>query len=165
MIRAIAAIDDHLGLATEDGIPWKVPADVEHFRRATAGGSLLMGFGTYVELDRPLPGRASYVATRRDVALREGFTRIGDVDAFLTDWSATDQGRDLWVIGGASLFSATLDRIEELVLTRVEGDFACTKFFPPFEAMFRLVSDTPLGGADGTPAIRFQTWRRSAPVR
>jgi dihydrofolate reductase len=43
MIRSIAAVDDRLGISTDTGIPWKVPADVAHFRELTTGSNVVMG--------------------------------------------------------------------------------------------------------------------------
>ena len=74
MIRAIAAVDEQLGLSTDTGIPWSVPADVAHFRSATASTDVLMGYATYAEYARPMPGRTNYVATGRAEPLRTGFT-------------------------------------------------------------------------------------------
>ncbi len=155
MIRAIAAVDDRLGLATDDGIPWTIPADVAHFRAAIASTDVLMGYATYLEMGRPMDAGMNYVATRRDPDLRQGFEQVADVTSFL----ASVQGRDLWVIGGAGLYASTLSATDELVLTRVDGDFHCTKFFPSFEGAFALEADTasPVAAA---PAYRFQTWRR-----
>jgi len=156
MIRAIAAFDDRLGLATDTGIPWHVPADVEHFRTMTASSRVLMGFATYSEFENPMPGRTNYVATRRTAALRDGFIAVGDLRSFLSD----NHDSDLWVIGGATVYAETLEAVQELALTRIAGDFGCTKFFPAFETSFRLIADEAPSTEDGTPPIRFQTWRR-----
>jgi dihydrofolate reductase len=156
MIRAIGAVDDRLGLATDTGIPWHVPADVEHFRTAVASGDVLMGYATYVEFEKPIPGGINFVATRRGSTLRDGFVPVVDLDSFLAD----EAGDGLWVIGGATLYAETLPAVEQLWLTRVEGDFGCTKFFPPFEPEFVLVDDVPAPPVADTPSIRFQTWQR-----
>jgi dihydrofolate reductase len=158
MIRDIAAIDDRLGLATDTGIPWHVPADVEHFRTMTASSKVLMGYATYTEFENPMPGRTNYVATRRTAELREGFIPIADLSSFLPGYAGSD---DLWIIGGAKVYEVTLDSVQELVLTRVKGDFGCTKFFPPFDTTFSLVTDEAPPPVEGVPAIRFQTWRRN----
>jgi len=157
VIRAIAAVDDRLGLSTDTGIPWSVPADVAHFRDTTAGVDVLMGFTTYAEFDRPMPGRVNFVATRRGGALRDGFRAVDDLTGLLSG----DHTGDLWVIGGATLYAAALPLTEALSLTRVEGDFGCTKFFPPFQDAFELVEDRPLAGQGATPDVRFQTWSRT----
>ena len=158
MIRAIAAIDDKLGVSTDAGIPWHVQADIDYFRAATRAATVLMGSATYREFKAPMPDRANCVATRSTAPLRDGFIRVADVDAFLDAGIAGG----VWVIGGASLFAATLHRMEELYLTRVEGDFHCTKFFPRFEGSFDLSTDRAVPAQEGTPAVRFQSWRRAA---
>jgi dihydrofolate reductase len=156
MIRAIAAVDDRLGLATDAGIPWSVPADVEHFRDATAATDVLMGYGTYVEFRQPMTGRANFVATRRGDPLREGFTPVADPITFLDG----HQPSDIWIIGGAALFAATLTESEELHLTRISGDYGCTRFFPSFESTFTMVIDQATPGDGDVPAYRFQVWSR-----
>jgi dihydrofolate reductase len=156
MIRDIAAIDEQMGLATDAGIPWHVPADVEHFRTLTESSRVLMGYATYTEFANPMPGRTNYVATRRTTSLRDGFIPIGDISSLLTD----ESNEDLWIIGGAMLFDITLSAAEELVLTRIDGDFGCNKFFPAFDEAFSLISDEAQPHVPGVPDIRFQTWRR-----
>jgi dihydrofolate reductase len=157
VIRAIAAIEDNLGVSTDEGIPWHVQADIDYFRATTRSATVLMGSATYREFRAPMPDRVNCVVTRSTTPLRPGFTGVGDVDAFFDAGVAGD----LWVIGGATLFATTLHRMEELYLTRVEGDFHCTKFFPAFEGAFALSTDRAVPGDDGTPAVRFQTWRRA----
>ena len=157
MIRAIAAIDDRLGLATDTGIPWHVPADIEHFRAMTASSRVLMGYATYSEFESPMTGRINYVATRQTTELRDGFIAVGDLRSFLSD----NLNNDLWVIGGATVYAETLEAVQELAVTRIAGDFGCTKFFPAFESTFQLITDETPPTEGGLPPIRFQTWRRS----
>jgi dihydrofolate reductase len=156
MIRAIAAVDDRLGIATDAGIPWKVPADVAHFRELTTGSNVVMGYATYAEFAGPMPGRTNYVATGRTAALRDGFHPVKDLHLFLSEFEG-----DLWIIGGATLYATTLDAVQEIALTRVAGDFGCTKFFPVFDTAFRLTAEDVPPVVEGVPAIRFQTWRRA----
>lgn len=154
VVRAIAALDDRLGIATDTGIPWSVPADVEHFRRTTADVDVLMGYGTYVEYAAPMPGRRNFVATS-STTLRDGFLAVPDAVDFLAR-----RRDDVWVIGGGGLFAATLPQTDELHLTRIGGDYGCTKFFPPFESAFQLVEEEATPAAGDVPAYRFETWRR-----
>ena len=155
MIRAIAAVDDRLGIATDAGIPWNIPADTEHFRRLTTGSNVVMGFATYAEFAAPMPGRTNYVATGRSGTLRDGFHAVNDLPPFLSGFEG-----DLWIIGGATLYATTLDVVEEIALTRVAGDFGCTRFFPSFETVFRLRTEDVPPPVEGVPAIRFQAWQR-----
>lgn len=139
MIRAIAAIDSKRGIADAHGIPWhgKVPADTKYFRDKTAHSILLMGYGFYIELEKPLPDRRNVVATTRPEPLRPGFEKVTDARAFLQ--GATE---DVWNGGGAKLYESTLDLMDELYLTQLQGDFGCTKFFPPYDDQFELASQS-----------------------
>ncbi|HET7320437.1 MAG TPA: dihydrofolate reductase [Candidatus Saccharimonadales bacterium] len=140
MIRAIAAIDNKRGIANDRGIPWqgKVPSDTAWFRDNTmSGGLILMGYGTYTEFSKPLHGRQNFVATHRPVPLREGFTKVTDARKFLKETT-----EDVWNIGGAVLFAETLDMNDELYLTKLQGDFQCTKFFPEYDNLFELASES-----------------------
>jgi dihydrofolate reductase len=140
MIRAIAAIDSKRGIANDQGIPWqgKVPSDTAWFREKTmSGGIILMGYGTYSEFASPLHSRQNYVATHRPEPLRDGFTKVAQARRFLQE--ATD---DVWNIGGAKLFQETLDLNDELYLTKLQDDFGCTKFFPVYEELFELASES-----------------------
>jgi|SRR5665213_417182 len=155
MIRFIAAIDSKLGMANDQGIPWqgKVPSDVAYFRDKTVGSVVLMGYGTYKEFSSPLPERTNVVASSKDVSLSPGFQLTNDARQFLL--SATG---DIWVIGGPGLFAQTLDLVNELYLTRIEGDFGCTKFFPEFIDMFEEVSSTEPITENGI-SLHFEIWQ------
>lgn len=154
MMRMIAAIDSRGGLATDDGIPWTLPTDQKFFVETTRSGVILMGFGTYVEFHSPMHGRTNYVATRRTSALKSGFVRVPDAAEFVCEHA--DETIDN--IGGAGLFRSTLSLADELVLTRIDADFHCTKFFPPFERDFRLVRQSEPIEENGV-RFTFQTWR------
>jgi dihydrofolate reductase len=156
VIRLIAAIDETRGLSTDTGIPWHLPGDVAHFRQLTANGAVLMGRATYDEFAAPLPDRQNLVLTRSPDGLRAGFQGVDDLDGLLANQGGSEK---LWVIGGSAVYAETIDRAEELSLTRVAGDFDCTKFFPPFEADFDLVDQGEVHRENGV-AYRFETWRR-----
>ena len=159
MIRLIAAMDRRRGIADDHGIPWqgKIPTDTKRFHEKTADGIIVMGYGTYLEYDKPLHDRENFVVARPDTGeLRAGFTVIPDTDRFL-DEHAEDA---VWVIGGAALFGASLVRADELVLTQLDADFHCTKFFPEFAHTFELESDDG-PHVENDISFRFETWHRS----
>ncbi len=157
MIRFIAAVDSKLGIADAHGIPWqgKVPSDVKYYHSKISSGTLLMGYGVYKELSKPYPGGDNYVAIQGiDAKLGEGFKPVEDAKEFLLR-----QTGDVWNLGGAILFSSTIDLADELYLTRLEGDFHCTKFFPEFEKDFQRVSSSEPITENGI-TFHFEVWKR-----
>jgi dihydrofolate reductase len=155
MMRMIVAVDTAGGMATDDGIPWTLPTDQQFFADQIRSGLILMGYTTYDEITEPLHDRVNYVATRRPGALREGFVAVPDAVAFV----AEHQGETIQNIGGAGLFATTLTLADELLITRIDADFRCTKFFPPFEDRFELAAESGRIEENGL-AFTFQTWRQ-----
>jgi dihydrofolate reductase len=155
MIRQIAAIDSRRGIATDSGIPWKLPGDTAYFHDKTSTGVIVMGWTTYNEFAAPLHGRENFILTTHSEPLRTGFRRVGSLDELVAD----HPDQDVWVLGGAAVYAETIGEAGELLLTQVVGDFDCTKFFPPFQADFQLAvhgEDRQEGGI----TYRFETWQR-----
>ncbi len=142
MIRAIASVDEKLGIAAPGNdpynIPWRTTEDLRHFRHLTQGGVVLMGRDTYETLKAPLPERRNVVASHTAQILRDGFELVTDVDTFLQK----NTSEAIWIIGGAALFTSALEYCDELHLTHVQGDFHCDRFFPEFADRFKVKSES-----------------------
>lgn len=154
MIRLIAAIDSQRGIATDSGIPWTLPGDSAYFREQTATGLILMGRATYDEFASPLHDRENFVLTRNPAPLRAGFQAVASLDQLVAD----HPDQDTWVIGGATVYNETIGEAQELLLTQVEGDFHCTKFFPSYRDDFRLAAHDG-EHREGDVDYRFETWQ------
>ncbi len=155
MIRCIAALDTRRGIADSHGIPWsgKLPADMRWFRKHTLGQTVLMGRATYENIGAALSDRRNVVVTSGPELPDAAVVR--DVGKFL------EHEDDVWVLGGQRLFESVLGRADELYLTRVEGDFGCTKFFPAYEGAFER---TYVSGSltENGITFRFEIWCRKA---
>jgi dihydrofolate reductase len=158
MIRLIAAMDSRRGIATASGIPWHLPGDTAYFHEQTATGLILMGWATYNEFAAPLHGRKNFVLSGKPGVLRTGFQAVGSLD----ELSASHPDEDVWVIGGAAVYAETISEADELLLTEVDGDFNCIKFFPTFTDQFRLRVRSDDREEEGI-TYRFETWQRLKP--
>lgn len=158
MIRLIAAVDSQRGIATDSGIPWKLPGDTAYFREKTASGLIVMGRATYDEFAAPLHGGENYVLSTSTVPLRAGFQTITG----LQQLRAAHPDQDIWVIGGGTVYRETIGAADELLLTQVLKDFKCTKFFPLYQADFELESQSA-DHQEGGVTYRFETWQRRKP--
>jgi dihydrofolate reductase len=89
------------------------------FKALTMGKIVIVGRKTWESLPpkfRPLPGRRNVVVTRqRNYALPTEVERFNDLDEALNA-HATE---DVWVIGGAEIYTAALPRANRLELTEV----------------------------------------------
>lgn len=136
MIRAIVAHDDMLGIAANGhppyNIPWDIPDDQLYYKQKTSGGIIVMGRGTYNTLSDPLPNRRNVVVSKSLSDVRQGFELVNN----LHDYLRLPHTKDVWIIGGATMYSDALEYCDELYVTHVEGDYNCDTFFPKYAQQF-----------------------------
>lgn len=117
-------------IGIDNALPWRLPADLQHFKRLTLGHHILMGRKTWDSLGRPLPGRTSVVITRsRDFAAPGCLVAGSPEDAIAV--CAGDE--EIFFIGGADLYRQALPFADRLYLTEIRRDFAGDAWFPEFD--------------------------------
>ena len=99
------------------------------------GHSILMGRKTFESIGRPLPGRRNLVVTRSGKF--SGVDLIRDLNEFDPQPYEAD-GREIFVIGGAEVYKALLDRCEAIYVTVVKKAYDGDAYFPEFAFRFEL---------------------------
>jgi dihydrofolate reductase len=128
-LSIIVAIDRQRGIGLRNQLPWHLPEDLAHFKRLTTGHPIIMGRKTFDSIGRPLPNRRSIVITRDGAWQREGVDVVHSLDeavALVGDAPA-------FIIGGAQVFDAALAVADRLIVTEIDGQFACDTFFPAID--------------------------------
>lgn len=126
----IAAVARNGTIGADNQLLWHLPEDLAHFRRLTTGRPVLMGRKTWDSLParfRPLPGRHNIVLTRDATWRAEGATAVTTLDDALAAAGPVEQ---VFVIGGAQLYAATIARADRLELTEIDRDFDGDVHFP-----------------------------------
>ncbi|MDP2827889.1 MAG: dihydrofolate reductase [Sulfuricellaceae bacterium] len=119
----IAAMAQNRVIGIDNTLPWRLPADLAHFKALTMGHHILMGRKTFESLGKPLPGRTSIVITRDRDYLAAGCVVVHSLDAAMRTCEGDEEA---FFIGGADLYRQAMDHSERIYLTevqtRVEGD-------------------------------------------
>ncbi|HAF56275.1 MAG TPA: diacylglycerol kinase [Thauera sp.] len=126
-IVIVAALARNGVIGRDNGLPWRLKADLQHFRALTMGHPILMGRNTWVSLGRPLPGRRNMVVTRDTSFQAAGAEVFRSPEAAIA--AASDAER-IFVIGGAQLYGTLLPLADRLVLTEVWADVEGDAHFP-----------------------------------
>jgi len=113
-IVVAAAENDAIG--RDNGLPWRLSADLRRFKRLTIGKSVLMGRKTYESIGRALPGRRNWVLTRSPGFAAAGCTIVDSVDAARAGTAAE---ASVCVIGGGEIYAACLPFVVRIHLTLV----------------------------------------------
>ena len=113
-------------IGRDNGLPWRLPADLKHFKAVTMGKPVLMGRKTYESIGRPLPGRTNLVLTRDPAWKAQGVVAVHSIAEAL-------QGDELAGIGGAEIFQLLIPSATRIYLTRIEADIPGDTVFPPLD--------------------------------
>lgn len=128
----IVSVGEHGEIGRAGGLCWHIPADLKHFKELTMGCAVVMGRKTWESLPRrPLPGRLNIVVTSNPDALRETEGALAAASLQEALLMARKHGREIFIIGGESLYRQALPLAERLELTRVmDSDPEADTFFP-----------------------------------
>jgi dihydrofolate reductase len=130
-ISIVVAMDTNGVIGRDNGLPWHLPADLQHFKRTTMGKPILMGRKTYESIGRPLPGRTNIVITRDTAYRAAGCVVVNSIDAALQAAGGQDE---IMVIGGAEFYRQALPQTDTIYLTRIHATFSGDTFFPELKA-------------------------------
>ncbi len=143
-------------IGVDGALPWHLPEDLAHFRELTAGSVVVMGHSTWRSLPerfRPLPGRTNLVLSREPGLLLDGAVVVGGVD----DALAAVDGRAAWVIGGAQVYGAFLDRADRAEVTEIDLVVGPGTRAPRLDAGWEVADVVPQAGwARSSTGLRYR---------
>ena len=120
-------------------IPWHLPEDFKWFKKMTTGQIVVMGRKTFESIGKPLPNRTTIVLSRGGFS-HPGARMAPDLSGI--DWTEPElAGREVFICGGAQVYSQTLPLCSDLYLTVVKREFEGDAFFPAFEDRFQLLEE------------------------
>jgi dihydrofolate reductase len=159
LLTLIAATSEDGFISRDQGVPWKLPADVAHFRAYTAGKWLLLGRRTFQEMIGWFREHTPLVLSRDESFVPAIGRRVGSVEEALNLTCADE----LVVCGGAQAYALALPLADRLVLTLVQTQLGEGVPFPTIAwSEWTEVSREPYP-ADSLHAHAFQivTWERA----
>ncbi|WP_435213161.1 dihydrofolate reductase [Luminiphilus sp. nBUS_16] len=121
----VLAVSENGVIGRGNALPWDLPDDLQHFKRATMGCPILMGRKTFESVGRPLPGRTNLVLTRDVTWHAPGVTVLTSVDEALARAQAQaliDGSAAICVVGGAEIYRLCLPKADRLLITLVHGN-------------------------------------------
>jgi dihydrofolate reductase len=126
----IAAMARNRVIGVNNGLPWRLPEDLQHFKALTLGHPVLMGRKTWESLPGRLPGRTNVVITRNPSFHADGCVVVNSLDAAI---AACAHASEAFCIGGAELYGQALEYAARLYLTEIQDDFPGDARFPDFD--------------------------------
>ncbi len=160
LISIIVAIAQNGAIGKDNQLLWHISNDLKRFKAITAGHTVLMGKRTYESLPNgALPKRRNIVLTDKAGEQIPGCETAHSMDDAL---AMTEAEKEVFVIGGGSVYAQFLPMADRLYLTIVEKDFEADTFFPAID--FRQWEQTKKEVVDNDSqndfVYRFENYQR-----
>ena len=132
-LSLIAAVSRNGCIGKDGGIPWNIPGEQLLFKELTLHKTVLMGRKTWESIPeqfRPLRDRLNVVITRQaDYPLPPEVERFSDLSSALSAHAS----EDIYIIGGAEIYRATIDLADTLYLSHIDQIVEGDTFFPTID--------------------------------
>lgn len=153
MITLIAATDKNGLIGNNGKLPWKIPEDMNFFKQVTTNNIVLMGRKTYISIGQPLYKRVNIIISS---SLVQNFNSEKNIEEYNSDVIILNSfehvldeyfsKKDLYIIGGRSIYKQTLDNLipDKLLISRIDGEFDGNEYMPEipkeykFTQLFRI---------------------------
>ena len=135
LISLIWAMADNRIIGIENRLPWKLPADMQWFRKNTMGKPIIMGRLTFESFGaKALPGRRNIIISR-DTGYSAG-ENSDDIEVYNSIEAALDAVKgveEVMIIGGMSLYKQALPLADRLYMTLIHAELEGDAWFPEFD--------------------------------
>lgn len=128
-ITLIAAMGKNRAIGLDGRMPWRLPAELQHFKQTTMGKAIVMGRKTWQSIGRPLPGRQNIIISRNPAFAATG----ADVSTSLTAAVEIAEADEIMVIGGGQLYTLALPLAQRLILTLIDIEPEADTWFPAWD--------------------------------
>jgi len=129
-ISIIVAMAKNRAIGINNALPWRIPADLQHFKRLTMGHHMIMGRKTFESIGRPLPGRTTVVVSRDHNLKIDGCIVTHSLQEALAVCASDPQ---IFIVGGADVYAQALNLADVLCITEIQQEVAGDAWFPEFD--------------------------------
>ena len=159
-MKVIVAVDQKWAIGRDGEQLLYLSEDLRRFKAMTLGHPVILGRKTLATFPggRPLKGRRNLILSRDPGFAPKEAEVFRDLDSLL---AAAPE--DAFVVGGASVYAALLDKCDTAYVTKISGRFPVADcFFPDLDALseWRVVEEGPELEEEGV-RFRYVTYQRA----
>ena len=131
-------MDNNNAIGYKNRLLCYLPADLKHFKTLTSGHTVVMGRKTFESLPNgALPNRRNIVVSSSAVNL-QSCSLPENTSLFVKKTIAealefAKNAEKIFIIGGESIYRATIDIADTLYVTKIDAAFVADRFFPKID--------------------------------
>lgn len=165
-MRAIVHTDREWGIGKNNGLMFKIPADMQFFKNTTIGNVVVMGSNTLKSFPggKPLKDRLNIVLYP-DGGDREDCLVVRSLEELFTEIKKHDPDK-VFVVGGMMMYKTLLPYCTEVLVTKVDAVGGADAFFENLDENenFVLVSQSAPEITNGY-TIKFTVYKNLNPQK
>jgi len=161
ILSLLVAADENNVIGKNNLLPWHLPNDLKYFKNLTWAMPIVMGRKTFESIGKPLPGRNSIVISRNTDWQYEGVASVHTIKEAIQK-AKSFKVKEVFVIGGAEIFSSTFSQAQRIYLTRIHHEFEGDVFIPPISTSEWALTGEHFCAANekNIYAHTFQVWEK-----
>lgn len=117
-LSIIVAMAKNRVIGAKGAIPWRLPNELQLFKRVTMDHHIIMGRKTWESIGRLLPGRTTVIVTRQENHTVPGAIIANSLNDAIARCPSNDE---VFVVGGGELYREALPLADRLYLTEVDA--------------------------------------------
>ena len=161
-IALIVAVAQKGIIGKNNQLPWHLPKDLAYFKKITMDCPVIMGRKTYDSIGKALPNRSNIVITRNQNYRLSDADVVNSLDEAIF-LAKKHQPREIYIIGGASIFLKSLNLIDKIYLNKILADLNGDTFLPEIDWLkWHLVScEHQMADEKNAYAINFEVYEKN----
>lgn len=162
----IAAVNNSWGIGKDNGLLYRISADMKFFREKTKGNIIVIGRKTLESFPNgePLKYRENLVLTQNTSYRKDGALIFHGVDEILK-YLKEHSDKEAYLCGGEQIYSLLLPYCSTALITKIDDDKEADRFIPNLDKADGWVltqqSDT---FTENGYNFRFLTYTNSCPL-
>jgi len=140
-------------IGVNGAIPWRLPNELQLFKRVTMGHHIVMGRKTWESIGRLLPGRTTVIVTQQKNYAVAGAIVANTLDDAL---AACTNDNEVFVIGGGELYKLALPLAHRIYLTTVDTSPAGDTYMPEVDMRQWKLTSSEHFSADAKHAYAYE---------
>lgn len=128
-MNIISAIDENNGIGKNNALLTHIPEDMKFFKEKTTNNIVVMGRKTLESFpnQKALPNRINIVISSQILNIDNAIC-VRSIDEAID--VANRIGKEIFIIGGASIYKQFIDKCDTLYITKIYKNFDADTFFP-----------------------------------
>ncbi len=137
MISIIVVLGKSRQIGFQNRLLWKLPKDMQRFRRITLNKTVIMGDKTFESIGQLLAQRENIVLSLAENYQAAGCRVENSLEQLVEKYQNSTE--EVFVIGGGTIYRLFLPFAQKLYLTLIDDDPEADTYFPDYSAFSHRV--------------------------